>query len=118
MISAASISASSYASNSRQYCSFTMAVESFPAENGVNAGYFEKAQLQPLYLNGIRSTGLLSPLSPPATRHASPTPSRQTRPHARMTYQAWQKLRSMLQGEEIRLDGESLDISSIVAVAK
>lgn len=70
-------------------------------------------QLSHTYANGI-----ISPLSPPATRNASPTPARQARPHARATYEAWRKLKNLLEGEQIVLDGESLDIPSVVAVAK
>jgi hypothetical protein len=95
-----------------------MAVEILDVDNGPKGRYFEKAATKMPYINGVRCHELHSPLSPPATRHASPTPSRQTRPHTRMTYQAWQKLRSILQGEDVRLDGESLDVSSVVAVAK
>jgi hypothetical protein len=62
--------------------------------------------------------GIVSPLSPPATRNASPTPARQAMPHARATYEGWRKLKSLLEGEQIVLDGESLDISALVAVAK
>jgi len=60
----------------------------------------------------------ISPLSPPATRDTSPTPTRQARPHARVTYEAWQKLNSLLKGEQVVLDGEGLDIPTLIAVAK
>ena len=76
----------------------------------------EKASSTHAYTNGI-----VSQLSPPATRNASPTPARQARPHARARYEEWRKLKRLLEGEggeEIVLDGESLDIPCLVAVAK
>jgi len=66
-----------------------------------------------MYANGI-----VSPLSPPATRNASPTPARLTRSHARAVHEEWRKLNNLLEGEQIVLDGESLDIQSLVAVAR
>jgi hypothetical protein len=66
----------------------------------------------------IFTNGIVSPLSPPATRNASPTPARQARPHARATYEGWRRLKSLLEGEQIVLDGESLDVPGLVAVAK
>src|SRR5215469_1151002 len=66
----------------------------------------------------IYDHGIVSPLSPPATRNASPTPARQARSHARATYEWWRRLTSILEGGQIVLDGESLDVPALVAVAK
>jgi hypothetical protein len=40
------------------------------------------------------------------------------RPHAHATYQTYQKLKALLDGEAIQLDGESLDLATVVAVSK
>jgi phenylalanine ammonia-lyase len=41
------------------------------------------------------------------------------RPHARATYQAYRTLRKFREGQEqIKLNGEKLDIETVVAVAK
>lgn len=95
-----------------------MTVEILDVSNGSNLQCFEKDAGVSVYANAIPITRVMSPLSPPATRDASPTPSRQARLHTKSTYEAWQRVRSFLKGENVKLDGESLDVPSVVAVAK
>jgi len=54
--------------------------------------------------------------TPPLTREASPR--RLTKTHSGTTYESWKILQSHRQSGEVTLDGYSLDIPSIFAVAK
>ena len=40
------------------------------------------------------------------------------RPHARATYHSYKTLRRFLKGQQIQINGEDLDIATVVAVAK
>lgn len=40
------------------------------------------------------------------------------RPHAQVAYQAYKKVQELLNGQEILLNGEDLDVATVVAVAK
>jgi len=56
--------------------------------------------------------------TPPLTRPTSPESPR-VLTHAKITYQAWERLKAYVSGEDVvRLDGESLDIAALVAVAR
>jgi phenylalanine ammonia-lyase len=44
---------------------------------------------------------------------------RSGRPHARATYQAYKTVQKLLKGQkQVQLNGEDLDIATVVAVAK
>jgi hypothetical protein len=64
-----------------------------------------------LYLASLSYLFTLSYVVFPIMEHSA-------RPHARATYQAYKTLRSFLNGQKIQLNGEDLDIATVVAVAK
>jgi hypothetical protein len=59
-------------------------------------------------------------LTPPSTRQASPSPlpSRAMKNHFKSTVDSWRSLNAYRDGKPVCLDGESLDVASVVAVAK
>jgi hypothetical protein len=57
-------------------------------------------------------------LTPPLTRTPSPAPLTRTRPHVQVVMTAWEKFTALQGGDKVILDGASLDIPSVVAVAK
>jgi hypothetical protein len=58
--------------------------------------------------------------TPPSTRQGSPSPSplRAKKNHTQLTLDSWKTVNALRQGQCVDLDGESLDIASLVAVAK
>jgi hypothetical protein len=56
--------------------------------------------------------------TPPQTRAHSPVRNPQNRPHAEFVRKSWDALQALMDGRDVVLDGRSLDISSVVAVAK
>ncbi|KIW08690.1 phenylalanine ammonia-lyase [Verruconis gallopava] len=61
--------------------------------------------------------GLAREPTPPQTRAASPARVPTTRPHAEFVQALFRRLNSLRNGTDVILDGKSLDIPSVVAVA-
>jgi hypothetical protein len=67
-----------------------------------------------------RSMAKVADLTPPSTRQPSPSPSpmRIMEGHTQFTFNSWLTLNTLRHGKPVSLDGESLGIAGIVAVAK
>lgn len=40
------------------------------------------------------------------------------RPHSNMVHQIREKIQSIIRGQQVKIDGESLDVASVIAVSK
>jgi hypothetical protein len=56
--------------------------------------------------------------TPPHTRVPSPAPTARSQHHMQLVLGSWEKMVALQEGSKVVLDGESLDIPSVVAVAK